>query len=853
MWTSNYSSQVTLKGRSTVTKSQASEVMIKLFRHMNSLYKKDIGVWQAARQQALHVQSPRRLRLYEVYADVMLDTHLTGIVRKRILKVTNKPFELIDKNDERAYDLEKMLKKSWFRSFMTYAMESIFYGHSLIEFYWDIKNKKIDFCQLIPREHVSPEKGQILLQWGDYEGPSFTEGELSEWVIPIGGNEGLGLLDGISPIALIKKNAIGAWSEFLELFGIPFRSAKTNSYDVEVRNQIESMLEGMGGSAWALFPEGTDFEIHSNGQTDSYRVFDMMIERANSEMSKAILGQTMTTDDGSSKSQSEVHQLSEDEITDDDMMFIKDVINDQLMPFLISKGYPLEGVEFRWQAQENQSVSEKWAIDSGIIDRYDKVIAHPLLSQHIENTYGIEMDEPKEKEEGHEQVTQPEDSQETDPEEESDFNQGQPNEEAEMAGRIEATYRSFDVLPPQMSLSFKRLLNRVLNRVYVGDSSPSNIDPELLSYTKDTLEEALMSGLGDIVQWSDEDHRFVSELRNNVHVFSAFKNHQWHKEVGKKLLDDEGKVRSFRDFATAVEPISQKYNRTYLQAEYNTALVSAQSARRFKDFERSAGRRPYLVFNAVQDARTRNSHSTLHKIKRPIEDSFWDDYTPPLDWNCRCFQTSSNNSNGVSAPDRIEQAIKETPLKPEFRNNPGRSKKIFNDEHPYLATAAKPVTRLNVQLPLGHPEHKQQFSEWVNSYKNNFNSKGEYWEVAVMQQEYFKLLGAKKVQNRIVYLSDKKLVHTQRNAKKERQKSVDIEQLKRLPELIDNAQSVYYDEQDPAIIYINESETEGELIKTVVKADQKISKREKKIGNLTVTMGIISDRDINNARYKKLK
>ena len=74
-------------------------------------------------------------------------------------------------------------------------------------------------------------------------------------------------------------------------------------------NKVEKMLADMGAAAWGLFPEGTEIDIKESSRGDAFNVYDRRIERANREMSKGILNQTMTIDDGGSL-QSQVHLVS---------------------------------------------------------------------------------------------------------------------------------------------------------------------------------------------------------------------------------------------------------------------------------------------------------------------------------------------------------------------------------------------------------------------------------------------------------------------------------------------------------------------------------------------------------------
>lgn len=45
---------------------------------------------------------------------------------------------------------------------------------------------------------------------------------------------------------------------------------------------------------------------------------------------------------------------------------------------------------------------------------------------------------------------------------------------------------------------------------------------------------------------------------------------------------------------------------------------------------------PYLMYTAVGDERTRPEHMKLDGIVKRADSIFWDKYTPPLGFNCRC-------------------------------------------------------------------------------------------------------------------------------------------------------------------------------------------------------------------------
>lgn len=72
--------------------------------------------------------------------------------------------------------------------------------------------------------------------------------------------------------------------------------------------------------------------------------------------------------------------------------------------------------------------------------------------------------------------------------------------------------------------------------------------------------------------------------------------------------------------------------RTNMQVHYNAGHWQQQQ--RFKSM------RPYLMYDAVNDSRTRPSHLELDNVIRPIDDAFWASHYPPNGYRCRCSTIS---------------------------------------------------------------------------------------------------------------------------------------------------------------------------------------------------------------------
>ena len=126
----------------------------------------------------------------------------------------------------------------------------------------------------------------------------------------------------------------------------------------------------MGAAAWGLFPDGTDIEIKESTRGDAYNVYDKRIDRANSEISKGILNQTMTIDSGSSLSQSETHLEVFENVCAADAKLIKYIVNDRLIPKMIKHGFDLKGRTFDWDDAATYSPAEQREIERVILQYY---------------------------------------------------------------------------------------------------------------------------------------------------------------------------------------------------------------------------------------------------------------------------------------------------------------------------------------------------------------------------------------------------------------------------------------------------------------------------------------------------
>lgn len=189
-------------------------------------------------------------------------------------------------------------------------------------------------------------------------------------------------------------------------------------------------------------------------------------------------------------------------------------------------------------------------------------------------------------------------------------------------------------------------------------------------------------------------------LEKDVFIFSGLKTHTQLTEARSKLKDEQGNIRPYYQFEQEILKLNNTYNRNYLEAEYQFAVQSAQSAANWANLQEDTSRY-WLEYRTAGDERVRQSHATLAGICLPKDDAFWTEYYPPNGWRCRCTavevlareNTKSNPETAKKAGEEATTQIgKSGKNKLEmFRFNPGQEKKVFPPNNTYTKVVGATV------------------------------------------------------------------------------------------------------------------------------------------------------------------
>lgn len=375
--------EISLSSKDSGNIEKITNLMVDVIRRQRRLWRKEINDWTSARYARYNSELPRTYLIQELYEDVMLDGHLTGITQNRTMRTTNKNFifAVDGKKDDMLTELIK--DKEWFEVLIEKAHESTYYGYSLL-FINDYDKGNIKSVMLIPRGLVVPENNILLYDLTTDNGIDFTL--LDDILLYAQFYDPVGLLEKAAVYTILKRHSWGSWDEFEELFGIPIRIAKIASQSETVKDEVAGWLEEMGSAPFGVFPLGTEVEIKENAKSDSFNVFFQKIKALDSELSKLVLHQTMTTDNGSSKAQGNVHENTLNELIYADEKKMISFLNGRLVPAMRKLGYTIP---------ENAKIMVEKTTDPGKQIEIDSVLLANgirLKKDYIEKTYGVEVE-----------------------------------------------------------------------------------------------------------------------------------------------------------------------------------------------------------------------------------------------------------------------------------------------------------------------------------------------------------------------------------------------------------------------------------------------------------------------------
>ena len=344
----------------------------------------DIATFIAAVRAADNIDYYRRTRLYDLYDDICIDTHLSSVMQRRKDAVNAAEVSFTDRSGNPVDAVNEQLRSPWFDRLVGDIIEAKFYGFSLFQFYRD-EHGWITY-DLIPRKHVDPVRRTLMRRQGEISGPSWDE---YPNMLFVGRDRDLGMLLKAAPWVIWKRNDIADWAQFAEIFGMPIEDYTYDTGDDEARRRIIEDAQSAGSLKKYIHARDVELQlIEAGNKSGSADVYERLCEQCNRELSKLFLGNTLTTEAQNTGTQAlgTVHKKEEDRILQADQKYVLNVLNYDMADIFASLGIDTTGGEFTFPEPKYIDLTAK----SNILVQLRTNFRLPVGDDYLYETFGIE-------------------------------------------------------------------------------------------------------------------------------------------------------------------------------------------------------------------------------------------------------------------------------------------------------------------------------------------------------------------------------------------------------------------------------------------------------------------------------
>ncbi|MEJ1242119.1 DUF935 family protein [Chryseolinea sp. T2] len=618
--------------------------------------------------------------MIDIYESILIDAHLSSVLQQRKSKVLGEEFVVVDANGNINEDATALLSKKWFSAILEGVIDSRFFGYSLIEVQ-DLVSGEIVSVKPFPRGNVIPEFKAIIRN--PYQ---VTEGTL----IPIEGrndsdyyilidSETLGILNQVVNLVLIKRTVMSYWAEHATIHGMPALILRSDNLD-QTPKYLADMQKYLV-SRNIVIGQNDTLEVLNSASNDPHQIYGQLINLCNWEISKAIVGQTSTSDEKSYVGSAEVHQDILNEISEADREYMSYFVNDVVFPKLSALGYGLDGLSFKFITREKRSYAEKLST----INQLTLAGYYPL-GKDLKDYLDLPFEVPDYAGEKAEAGTAANAVEKKSPIETA-------KAIAECSGAcIAGVCDCKDIIAlanedvdDLYSSELEAIVDSIIEDVYFN-RNVNVISAEYIRSVGELMFNAVMNSFGydSDADFDSEDVEFLNALRQKTYYFVGGKAKAMTKSFNEMLLDGSGAIRPFNEFKKEAKGIGLSFNNADLKAEYNLAIAQAQSISDWRSYEDG----DILEFSAVMDARNRPEHAKLNGLQFKKTDSIWNSITPPLGWGCRCrlVVVPNGKASKLSASERKE--LRSIPDKG-FKYNPAKTGDLFPKDHLYIKSLSQ--------------------------------------------------------------------------------------------------------------------------------------------------------------------
>jgi phage gp29-like protein len=338
------------------------------------------------------------------------DPHLAAVLQTRKLAVLGLEWAVTpaDETPEREKEAEfcrEVLEALSFKQACLHLLDAVGKGYAASEILWDYDGARavVQALRPIHAKNITwvGSLEPLLVTEGNWQGekPPPWKWIFHRHLARSGHDTRNGVLRVCAWMYLFKNYALKDWATFNEIFGMPLRLGKYEpSATPADREALRAAITSLGTDAAGIISKNTEIEFveasaRLSGITNPYQV---MVDLCNREMSKAVLGQTLTTDTSGATgtySAGKVHEEVRRDILEADAEALAETIREQLLRPLMGFNFgwdrPVPGFSFNLAEDEDlKALSETY---KNLVE-----MGYPISMAHVSERFGIPLPEGQE-------------------------------------------------------------------------------------------------------------------------------------------------------------------------------------------------------------------------------------------------------------------------------------------------------------------------------------------------------------------------------------------------------------------------------------------------------------------------
>lgn len=200
---------------------------------------------------------------------------------------------------------------------------------------------------------------------------------------------GKGLLERLYWYWWFKKNNLKFWVLYNEKYGSPTVVARHDgAITPDERDRLIDVLESLQADTGVTVPDGVALELLESRRSSAGDTYADLANWCNDEMTRAVLGQTLTTGEGrrgGSLALARVHEAVRFDYIRTDACFLMDAVNAQLVRWIIDFNFGTDVPSPRWTIDLEPEIDRE--VEVGI-DRQLLQMGVPLPLRYFYEKYG---------------------------------------------------------------------------------------------------------------------------------------------------------------------------------------------------------------------------------------------------------------------------------------------------------------------------------------------------------------------------------------------------------------------------------------------------------------------------------